>query len=55
MEMAIDYPDDKTEEDIKKELAEYYKIEVIRWDLKPTPQLDFSYFVLPEDDVWFCD
>ena len=53
--MAIDCEDDKTAEDIKEELAEYYKIEVIRWDLKPTPQRDYTYYVLPENDVWFCD
>ena len=49
MSMAMDMPEDMTEEEIIERLSEYYGIEVKRWNLIKTPQTNFEYFTLEED------
>tara|TARA_B100001094_G_scaffold260735_1_gene261276 strand:- start:1212 stop:1457 length:246 start_codon:yes stop_codon:yes gene_type:complete len=49
MSMAMDMPEDMTEEEIIEMLSEYYGIEVKRWNLTKTHQTNFEYFTLEED------
>ena len=49
MSMAMDMPEDMTEEEIIERLSEYYGIEVKRWNLTKTQQTNFEYFTLDED------